>query len=334
MADHHVTVAIFNERTGWTLPRAHIERIKDAAGANADVMAVTSRRALLEALPHTQSLIGFPITEEVFTRVGSSVNWVQMTSSSGDSIGSLTDAVMSGLRLTTAATVRAPQIAEHAIALTLAMIRRIDRAIRSQQEHRWSTSEIADGIGALQGSTIGLVSIGPLGHELATRLKAFGVHLIALQHPLDGAYFDADMSLPFSQIDELMMRSDVVIVATPRLPAIEGLIGRRQLRKMKRTAMLVNVSRGGVVDEEALLDALHRNRLAGAGLDVFEHEPLPTSSPFWTMPNVIVTPHVGAASPHYWQRAVDHICHNLTRLRQDRPLLDELTAEWLTRSIT
>ncbi len=334
MTQTNVTVAVFNETSGWTLPKMHVERIRDAAGPDSDVRQVSTHGELLNVLPETHHLIGFPLTEEVFGRVGSNVKWIQLTNSAGDTLGSLADVIRRGVRVTTAATVRAPQIAEHAIALALALVRGLDRSIRFQDEHHWATNTVASESGSLTGATVGLVSLGTVGHEMACRLKPFGVHLVTLNHQADDPYFDSDMTLPFSEIDELMTLSDIVIVAAPRLPSMESLIGRRQLKRLKRSSILVNVSRGGVVDEDALIEALRRRRIAGAGLDVFETEPLPTTSPFWTMPNVIVTPHVGAASPNYWQQAVDMICHNLHRIHDERPLIDEMTIEWFDRSFT
>ncbi|MCA9311946.1 MAG: hypothetical protein KDA21_12115, partial [Phycisphaerales bacterium] len=180
MTQKQVTVAIFNESTGWSLPRAQVERIRDAAGPESDVRQVTSHGALLEALPTTNDLIGFPLTEEVFARLATNVGWIQLTNSAGDTIGSLADTIRRGVRVTTAASVRAPQIAEHALALTLALTRRLDSAIRSQEEHFWATNTIAAECGTLNGATVGLVSLGTVGHELACRLKPFGVHLVAL----------------------------------------------------------------------------------------------------------------------------------------------------------
>ena len=120
-----------------------------------------------------------------------------------------------------------------------------------------------------------------------------------------------------------------IIVATPRIPATDDLIGARQFKVMRPGMVLIDVGRGGVVNQNAMLDALRRGRLAAAGLDVFATEPLPPASPLWTMPNVIVTPHISAASPHYWEHAVEVIATNLNRMLSGEPMIDEITHEWL-----
>lgn len=134
--------------------------------------------------------------------------------------------------------------------------------------------------------------------------------------------------IELSRLDELTVRADVLIVAAPRHPGSKPLIGKRELARMGEQTILIDVSRGGVVDQRALLEALRRRRIAGAGIDAFETQPLPSASPLWTMPNVIITPSVAAASSHYWEHATEVICRNIRRFAEGRPLLDELTPEW------
>jgi phosphoglycerate dehydrogenase-like enzyme len=121
-------------------------------------------------------------------------------------------------------------------------------------------------------------------------------------------------------LDRVLSRSDVVVLTTPSTPQTRGLIGAAQLDIMRRGAVLINVARGDVIDEAALIEALRNGRLRGAGLDVFATEPLPVDSPLWHLPNVLITPHVSATTPRFWERQADLILDNLDRYLHGRPL--------------
>ncbi len=327
MATGLLTLAIFQEAKGWRLPDAHVEAIRAAAGG-VKVQTVGTRAQLLEVLPDTSQLVGFPLTYDQFEQLGKAVQWVQMTGPLGDAIGSLLPAVRRGVRVSTAASIRGPQIAEHALALTLALLRRIDDAVLAQTEHRWAASELAPIMRSLHGSTVGIVAFGTMRDEIAQRVKALGVHVLATSTEPDEDHIHIDEMLNLSRLEDLLVRSDVVIVASPRHPGSKPLIGRREFARMGSETVLIDVSRGGVVDQVALLDALRRQRIAGAGIDAFETQPLPSASPLWTMPNVIITPSVAAASAHYWEHATEVICRNIRRFAEGRPLIDELTTDW------
>ena len=332
MAARTLTVAVFNEKSGWTLPDAHVARIQDAAGPDTEVISVASRAELVAALPHTHELIGFPIGESELAEHARNLRWIQLTGSVGDALSALQYALSRGVRVTSAAGIRAPQCAEHVVMLLLALMRRLDIATHAQQQRRWATAEIAPRVRDLEGSVVGLVAISVIGRAIAQRLKSFGVEIIATQPPGADPADDlvcVDKLLPVTNLRELIERSDAVIFATPFLPGGIESIGRRELERLQPGSLLVDVSRGGIVQQSAILDALRSGRLAGAALDVFEHEPLPPDSPLWSMPNVIITPHVSSSSPRYWDRAIDVITHNIQRLRADRPLLHELTLELL-----
>jgi phosphoglycerate dehydrogenase-like enzyme len=327
MAKGALTLAIFQEAMQWRLPDAHVAAIRSAAG-DLEVRTVATRAELLDALPRTSQLIGFPLTYDQFEQLGKTVEWVQMTGPLGDAITSLLPAVRRGVRVATAASIRGPQIAEHAIALTLALLRRIDDAVLAQTEHRWAAGEIAPLMRSLHGSTVGIVAFGTMRDEIAQRVKALGVHVLATSTDPDDDHIHIDEMMELPRLEKLLVRSDVVIVASPRHPGSKPLIGRREFSRMGEETVLIDVSRGGVVDQSALLEALRRQRIAGAGIDAFETQPLPSASPLWTMPNVIITPSVAAASAHYWEHATEVICRNIRRFAEGRPLIDELTTDW------
>ena len=323
-----LTIALFHESSGWSLPERYVEQIRTAAGDRMEVRRVTSRHELLEALPETTHLIGLPLTEEQFRPHVERLEWIQLGHSSGDASDVLLMALEAGARVTSAATFRSPQVAEHAMALVLAMLRRIDAAVRAQEEHRWAAEELSGGAHSLNGMKLGVLSTDRIDDEIGRRARCFGAEVLALRR-LDGSAPEAvDEVIDRGEIDSLIKRSDVVVVAMPRTPSSRNLVDTARVKMMKQTAYLVDVSRSGVVEQEALLRALRKRRIAGAGLDVFETEPLPKASPLWTMANVIVTPHICAATPDYWSRATVVFCENVRRILAGEPLLDELRPEW------
>lgn len=329
MGKPRVTIAVFNEREEWSLPERYVVRVREAACDRAEVAQATTRGELLELLPTTSHMVGFQLTEEQVAERAGALEWVQLTHG-GDSPSALRAVVERGGRVCHAARVRAPQVAEHAMALVLAMFRGLHISMSAQGEHRWAAGEVGSRVRSLADSTVGLVAFGPLGEEIARRLKGFGVTILATRKDPGNPFLHVDEMMAPDQLNEMLSRSDAVVVAAPRLAMTVGMIGKKQLSSMRDDAFLVNVSRGGVVDEAALLEALRRGRIAGAAMDAFDAEPLPPRSPFWTMPNVLVTPHVSSASPSYWERATELVCTNVGRVLSGQALVDEVPRSWLT----
>jgi D-3-phosphoglycerate dehydrogenase len=183
--------------------------------------------------------------------------------------------------------------AEHTLALLLALVRRIPQADASLRRGRWDRAKFRGT--ELYGKTLGLIGAGRIGREVAKRAKAFGMRVVAYDPYIspEAAQQAGLELLPFS---ELLRQADVVSVHTPLSDETRGLIGARELAAMKPTALLVNAARGGVVDERALAAALERGELAGAACDVFEQEPIPGDHPLLGFENVVLVPHLGAAT--------------------------------------
>ncbi|MEO1128645.1 MAG: NAD(P)-dependent oxidoreductase [Planctomycetota bacterium] len=323
MADT-LTVAVFHEATNWALPDALVERIR-AADPSLTVRHARNRAELLDALPETNLLIGLPLTDEQLEPHAEHIRWIQLTHSIGDTSPTVDLALSRGIRITSAAPFRAAQIAEHAMALSLALTRRISTAVRAQSEHKWTNTRLAQEVRTLDGSTVGMLAHADVLEHIARRARAFGARTIATG-PFD-ASSDADSvdeHFPMGQLNDVIAQSDVLIIALPRLGSTIDLIGKRQLGAAKPSTIVIDVSRGGILDQDALIDALRRGRIASAGLDVFRTEPLPETSSLWTMANVIVTPHVSGAAPGYWKRATTTFCDNLKLLAAQQPLIGEL----------
>ena len=327
----YLTIAVYQEATGWSLAGEHVERIREAAGDGLRTRQVSDSRELVAALPETEAIIGLPVSATQLEEHGRALRWIQLTDSIGDASIVLESALGRGARITTAASIRAAPLAEHAMALLLAMVRRIGEGVIAQAEHRWAASDLAARVQTLVGRRVAVLAHGPVLRALVERLAPFGVELlVAAPDPMDAAANGmAHEVMGLQAIDGFLERADALIVALPRLPSTSGLISRKRLASANRRLVIVDVSKGGIVDHKALLDALHRRRIAGAAIDAFETTPLPPTSPLWTMPNVIVSPGIAAASPQYWRRGVEMICHNVRRFVADEPLNDELPASWI-----
>jgi phosphoglycerate dehydrogenase-like enzyme len=190
--------------------------------------------------------------------------------------------------------------------------------LRAQARHEWLRYMPKE----LLGATVGIVGMGHIGEEVARLAKAFGCRIVATRRSVQAATRDAlaDELLPASELHRLLEVSDYVVLAVPLTPETHGMIGGAELRAMKPDAVLVNIARGAVVDEPALVEALRERLIAGAALDVFEREPLPEDSPLWELDNVIISPHISGGTEIYNQRAVDIFADNLRRYLAGEPL--------------
>jgi phosphoglycerate dehydrogenase-like enzyme len=221
-----------------------------------------------------------------------------------------------GIRLASAAGVNAHAVAEHAMAMMLALARRLPEARDNQHAKRWRAmiSEIAAREDELGGKTLLIVGLGRIGVRLARLAKAFDMRVIATKRdPATGAA-GADEVHGNDRLKDLLGQADVVALTCPLTPETEHLIDAAALSEMKPTAHLINVARGRVIDETALVHALQQRRIAAAGLDVTRDEPLPAESPLWTMPHVLITPHTAGETQRYEDAVIDILLENLDRL--------------------
>lgn len=225
--------------------------------------------------------------------------------------------INSETQVTTSSGVHPIQISEHVLGMMLAFTRNLHRLIRFQLEKRWARDVRME---ELCGKALGIIGLGRVGRELARKAECLGMEVVGVKRDISEDVEHFNQVFPPERLAEVLERSDFVVVLTPRTPETEGLIGERELRLMKESAYLIVISRGGIVDEQALAEALRRGELAGAGLDVFATEPLPEESPLWEMEQVIISPHLAGASPHYMERAMEIFAENLRRYLEGRPL--------------
>jgi phosphoglycerate dehydrogenase-like enzyme len=229
-----------------------------------------------------------------------------------------------GIRLASAAGVNAEAVAEHAMALILALSRRLPEARDNQHARHWRgmIGDIASREDQLTAKTLLIVGMGRIGSRLARLAKAFDMRVIATRRdPATGAA-GADAVYGTAELPALLGKADIVALACPLTPETESLIDAPALAAMKPTAHLINVARGRVVDEPALIAALQEKRIAAAALDVTVEEPLPAASPLWSMPNVLITPHTAGETRRYEDNVIDILMANLERLWRGEPLVN------------
>ncbi len=229
------------------------------------------------------------------------LQWIACPGMGVDKIVAIEQIVNSTVVLTNAPGPHAAPMADYTIGVMLALAHKLPQSFNEQQRQEWNTGKYEAKIGELSGRTLGIYGFGAIGREVARRAAAFNMEICAV----DPAIVDIPPYVKTcwkpSGLDHLCRVSDWLVIAAPYTPETRLSIDRRRLGLMKVGASVVVVSRGGIVDEGALADALKNGRLAGAALDATDIEPLPKSSPLWTLENVIITPHVSALSPEMYE---------------------------------
>ena len=248
-----------------------------------------------------------------------SLRWVQQWGAGADWLMRYPEAAQMDFVLTNASGVHAIPISEHIMALILAFARKLCVAARAQARHEWLRPE-GDDLFELAGKTMLLIGVGAIGAYTAKLASAMDIHVIGVRRdPSASVPGVAEMHGP-DQLLALLPQADFVVLTVPLTHETRGMIGEAELRAMKATAFIVNIGRGGTIQEDKLIHALHAGWIGGAGLDVFEKEPLPADSPLWDMENVIITPHYSGRTPRYDERAMSIFLDNLQRYRTGQPL--------------
>jgi phosphoglycerate dehydrogenase-like enzyme len=247
--------------------------------------------------------------------------------------------IISRLRISCNSGVAAANIGEYVLMMMLMFSRRLTRLLAYQARSDWPADRWNQFMPReLRGLTVGIIGYGSIGREVARLARSFGMQVLATKRDPTRLSDDswqvpgvgdpvgnlAHRIYPPDRLHEVLPQCDFLVVAVPLSSATRHLIGASELQSMKRDAILINVARGDVVDERALIEALRDGVIAGAGLDVFEREPLPADSPLWQMPNVVISPHISGLSPLYGDRAMALLAENLRRYLEGEALLNEV----------
>lgn len=240
--------------------------------------------------------------EEICLGEQSSLKWLQSWSAGVDTMP-LQKFAKQKTVMTTASGVHAYPISETIFALMLALTRKIHTYVKNQKEKVWDHAGLSL---EMHNKTIGIIGVGSIGKETAKIAKAFGMTVLGVRHSMKDEDF-VDEMFTTASLDEILPRCDYVVVTVPLTNETNQLFGKEQFSAMKPSAFFINIGRGEVVKEEALIEALQNGLIAGAGLDVFEKEPLNQDSLLWEMDNVIITPHTSGSTEYYQKRVIEDI---------------------------
>jgi len=317
-----IVVGVFSSSAAWTLPHGFIGQLQRDFPQHTFV-DVWDREALRRALPDADVAFAAYVDRDlpaVLTRT----RWIQVPAAGVAHVLS-EDLVASPITVTSARGVRARAIAEHVMAAALALARQLHVAVRRQAAHVWAMDELEVGgsMRTLRGRRLAIVGPGSIGAEVAKIASAFGMKVSAVRKRLEQpAPEGVEEVVGPERLLDLLARSDVVVLSAASTAETRHLLDARAFQAIKRGALLVNIGRGNLVDDEALLAALEDGRVGGAALDVFTREPLDPGSRYWDCPNVIVTPHVSGAMEDYWTPLVALFSDNLRRFESGRALLN------------
>src|SRR5262245_40585768 len=261
-----------------------------------------------------------PAYGEVLRRNARSLRWMYFSSSGierGVAMG-----IPEGVRVTNSTGVKATMVSEHAVTLLLALLRQLPECQAHQRAHLYTREETNAKLRTLEDATVCVVGRGAIGREIVRKVKAFDARPIAVSRTTADAG-DVEAVYPRERIREALARADAVVISTAGDESSFHLVGAGEIAALKPTAYIVNVARGEIIDEPALIAALKGGRIAGAGLDVNETEPLPADSPLWDMPNVILSPHVagGGSTGYFMHKKL--FAENIARLQAGEPLINE-----------
>ena len=318
-----ILIVVYHPFELWQAPPWFAERLrKDFPGI--EVVQRKEYGNIEEDLRDAEIAVTWSLRSEQF-RAARRLRWIHSPAAAVHGL-MIPEIVASDVAVTNARNVHGPVVAEHAIALVLAMAKRLPSAFRYQQERTWAQTQIwreSPHPREIAGATLGLVGLGSIGMATAKLAAALGMNVIAAREHV-GRSHDACVQKVFGpeELDNLLNSSDYVVIAAPLTPRTRKLINRDRLQQIKPDACLINISRGALVDEGALAEALERHQIGGAALDVFEKEPLPQDSTLWKTPNVLITPHTAALTDKLWERHYVLIAENLRRFLAGAPLLN------------
>lgn len=325
-----------DSRSLWSVPDWAIEEIKEAIPSGMDVRILSSSvdgtgdggpaaPEALEAVRDAEILLsyGFPRALYDAAAAGRTLRWVH--SAAAGVTGAIHPGMAeAGILLTNSAGIHAEPMADTVLAMILYFARGLDHAVAAQHRGEWERAPFdADvpTVHELEGGTLGIVGYGGIGEAVARRALALGMEVTGYRRRPIPTDLDVRIVSGTEGLAEVFA-CRYVVLALPRTPSTENILDRERIARLRPETVIINVGRGELIDEAALAEALSDGRIRGAGLDVFVREPLPSESPFWSMPNVLITPHVTATTDRFWRRQMDLILENLRRYERGEEMLN------------
>jgi D-2-hydroxyacid dehydrogenase (NADP+) len=326
-AETKLLICVWHSLSLWNPPPGMAARIR---GRWPEMQAVhlPDYDGLGRELPDTDIFVGYSLRAEQLA-MSRKLKWIHATAAA---VGQLMypELRSSGIEVTNASGVHRIPMAEHILGTLIALARRFPDCIRYQQQSHWAQQELWDGMPAalrpreLRGQTVLFIGFGAIGREVAKIAQPLGVRIWAVTRSGKADANLAERVFPASMLHEALPLADFVILAAPETPETSRMMGAREFALMKPSAYFVNVARGALVDESALIQALEQRKIAGAALDVTSQEPLPPENQLWKADNLFITPHMSAVSEHLWERQTDLVIENLERWFSGRELVNRV----------
>lgn len=304
----------------WCIPgetvaalRAEFPDVQFVHAASVEEAAAELRDADASLTPH--------LTAEMVANAPR-LKWVHSSAAAVEGLLPLADLDARNIHVTNSRGIQAIPMAEHVIGGLLVVTHRMAAMLEAQRAKRWSQNEIVDDYPSiLYGKRMTVVGLGTIGMEVARRAQAFGMPVTGVRRRASEPKPEfVERVLPPERLDEALANCDVLVLSTPGLASTQGMISAERIGKLDRGAIVANVARGAVIDEQAMIDALRSGQLGGAVLDVFAREPLDPASPLWTLPNVFVSPHVSGLRASHWDEIRSLFAENMWRFRRGETL--------------
>ena len=319
-----LTICVRHPFSEWCPPASLAEAIRRRWPAM-HIVHLPDYDRLPQELPDTDIFIGYSLRAKQLLDA-KKLKWIHSTAA-GVAQLMYPELHDSGILVTNPSGIFSVPMAEHTMGLLVAMARNFPDSVRQQDRGRWSQQELWDmpqHLTELNGQVLLIVGFGSIGHELARRAKAFDMRVWGVSRSGKGDARLAEKIVPVSQLQEVLPLADYVVVSAPETQETKHLVGAREIALMKSTARLINVARGSLVDQAALIAALQQRKLASAALDVTDPEAAPADDPIWQAPNLFLTPHTSAISDRLWPRQTALLLELLERWFDGRELFNQV----------
>jgi phosphoglycerate dehydrogenase-like enzyme len=314
-------IALYHRFELWQMPGWFPERLRREF-PRLEVVHLPNYERVMEEIADADIAISWSLRGEQI-KAAQKLRWIHSTAAAVHQLMT-PELCATDILVTNARDVHGPVVAEHAIALAFALAKRLPQAVKHQQQKHWAQHDLWNAQPRpreISGATMTIVGMGGIGRPLAKLAKALGMRVVGVrEHPEHGSEV-ADAVYGFHELERALREGDFVVLAVPVTPKTHYLMNAERLAQLKPDAYLINVGRGVLIDEDALVHALKARRFAGAALDVTTEEPLPVESALWHMENVLITPHIAGLTERMWERHYAHYTENLRRYLAGEPLL-------------
>lgn len=298
----------------------HLERIK-AAAPDAEMVVIKKKEdwtpSITEKCKHFEVFLGKNL--DIWINKLPALQWAQLSTAGADWVLVSPDVANSHVVLTNASGVHAIPIAEHILSMMFTIGHNMHHHLKSQLAGKW---DCRTDIKELEGTTLGLIGVGKIGEKTAEKARALNMKVLGVRRNPERPSPFVDRMFGPDRLHDMLPLCDWVVISAAGTSETDGLIGGAEFQVMKNSAVIINIARGSLIQESALIKALQEKQIAGAGLDVFETEPLPPDSALWKIPNVLITPHIAGGTPHYIDRLIDIFTENLRRYQAGEPLVN------------